>query len=80
MLLLTLIILVILPVCTNASPGATSEAERQEARAFYVRGREETKECCGFQIERRIVFGGRNDAFIWHLRGRRVTAAVQGDE
>lgn len=34
MLLLTLIILVILPVCANASPGATSEAEQQEARVF----------------------------------------------
>lgn len=34
MLLLTLIILVILPVCANASPGATWEAEQQEARVF----------------------------------------------
>lgn len=32
MLLLTLIILVILPACANASPGATLEAGQQEVR------------------------------------------------
>lgn len=57
MLLLTLIILVILPVCANASPGATSGAERQEERVFIYAVDKKQNECYEFQIERRIVFG-----------------------
>lgn len=57
MLLLTLIILVILPVCANVSPGATSEAERQEERVFIYAVEKKQKECYEYEIERRIVFG-----------------------
>lgn len=57
MLLLTLIILVILPVCANVSPGATSEAERQEERVFTYAVEKKQKSVMGFKLKDELFSG-----------------------